>query len=485
MNKQRLLRNLLIVGSGQIGTWLISFASIVISSRYLGPDRVGQFNFANSVATIVALIAGLGMAPYITRAVAREPERTSALVTAACIARSALILPMFGALALYVYVARLDPVTGSLAFILLGSSALALLSEAMGSAFQGHDRMSLYTLTQLLFNLLDLVLIGAIVLLRGGVIWFAVASLVIAATVLLLAVRWMWQIAPLTARVSWDQIREMIVGSIPFWANALFLTLYIYIDSVILETMAGNRAVGLYGPPTRVFSIALFAPTIIATVTTPLLSRRGIDAGHDFVRAARKTLTLLIVAAVPITIGLIALAGPVIAIVFGPAFAASVPVLMILSLCIPCTFLSVNLATTLAARNQQWRWTIVMAVSCIVNPLANVALIHYASVHWHDATIGAACALLLTEVLMAVYGVIVVRDITISRPVGRAALVALVGGLAQAGILRIFGPEQVLVGEVLGGVGYACLVIALGAVPVSELRLLRDVALRRAPPAAA
>lgn len=484
MNKQLLLRNLLIVGSGQIGTWLISFATIVISSRYLGPDRMGQFNFANSLAAIMALIAGLGMGPYITRAVAREPERTSALVSAAAIARSALVLPTFGALALYVFLARLDSLTGTLAFILLGASSLTLLGEGLGAAFQGHDRMSLYAVSQLLLNLLDLVLIGAIVLLHGGVIWFALSALVIAATVLLLAVRWIWQIAPLTAHITRRQIRDVVFGSVPFWANSLFLTFYIYVDSVILASMAGDRAVGLYGPPTRIFSVALFAPTIIATVTTPLLSRRGVDAGQDFVRAARKTLSLLIVAAVPITVGLIALAGPAIAVIFGTEFLASVPVLMVLSLCIPCTFLNVNLAATLAARNQQWLWTIIMAASCVVNPLANVVLIHFASIHWHSPTVGAACALLLTEVLMATYGVIVARDITLTPSVGRALMGALAAGLAQAVILRLLGPDWILPGEVLAALCYVGLAIALGAVPISELRLLRDVALRRAPSAA-
>lgn len=282
--------------------------------------------------------------------------------------------------------------------------------------------------------------------------------------------------------ISRGDLKEVIAGSLPFWANSVFLVFYIYIDSIILASLAGTAAAGIYAPATRMFSVALFLPAIVGQATLPLLSRRGIDSGTDFARAARETLALLLICAVPLTVGLATFAGPLIGTVYGSAYRLSASVLTVLSLCIVPTFLNIQAAQILAARDRQWRWTAVMAVSCVANPLLNLWLIPYAGIHWHNPALGAATALLATEILMATYATAVLRAMVISRPFARIAAVAILAGGCQATIIEVISPLWPPIGQAAGLALYAVAIVGLGAVSRDDIATVGHILGRRQRP---
>lgn len=481
MSKQRIAANLLIMGAGQIATWVLSTIYLVMVSRYLGPDRQGELSLAVSIVTVLGLVVNLGMETLITRTVARTPERGAAIASTAIVVRGILALPVFVALYIYAQIAGLNLETRQAAYFVAFGMILTAFGGVMLATFQGREQMSRLTIGTVLQGALTLGLALLIRLFHGGVVAFAIVQVVVPLVLLVLTLRWMRGVARLTWRVSRRQVQDLITGSLAFWASNAFLTVYMYIDSVILFSLAGTRAVGFYAPATRMFTVALFLPTIVGSVTLPQLSRLGVDAGSDFTRAARKTLSLLIACAVPITVGLATFAAPLILAVFGSAYQPAVPALVVLSLCIPCTFLNIQFAQSLAAREQQHLWTIVMAASCVVNPLINLALIPLAEREWHNGALGAALALLVTEILMAVYGAIVLRDVVFDRSLGRATAGALAAGAAQGLVLWLTSSWWSPLGEVLGVVVYGALAILFGAVSRNDAALLLGTVTRRVP----
>ena len=55
MNKQRIVSNLMIIGSGQVATWVMSMGYVVIVSNYLGPTHLGALLLAQSIVGVLAL----------------------------------------------------------------------------------------------------------------------------------------------------------------------------------------------------------------------------------------------------------------------------------------------------------------------------------------------------------------------------------------------------------------------------------------------
>ena len=475
MSKRRIFGNLLVLGTNQIGTWLISMVTLVLIGRYLGPTNLGILSLAGAVVAVGGLLANLGMDTLVTRTVARSPERTTELVAAVMVVRLALMVPILAGLYLYTVIANYSTDTRmATVFLAIGMLVLVVISPLV-SAMQGHERMGFPAVMGLLANLLDLGIAVLVIVTHSGIVVFTALCIPIALVGAALNILWAGRFARVTLRATRRTIEEVVRGGFVFWANSIFLTIYIYIDSIMLGSLAGTGAVGIYAPALRFFSVGLFLPGIVGMATFPVLSRRGVDAGEDFMRAGRQTLTLLLVGAVPLTIGLATFGGELITIIYGPTYQASVPVLAVLSLSLVPTFLNVQAANTLIAQDRQWRWTVIMALSCVINPLTNLILIPFAQHHWQNGALGAAVALIGTETFMMGYAVLVLRRMLVHPTVVRAVLACLCAGLGQITLLWLCGRFWPPLAQAVGLAGYTVLVVALGALPRSDLALILNM----------
>jgi len=330
---------------------------------------------------------------------------------------------------------------------------------------------------------LEILLALILIAFHGGVVLFALLTVPATLILLALSVIWFRRHVRIARHLPPGEIRAMLTESLPFWAGGIFLSFYIQIDSVILGAIAGAGAVGIYAPATRMLSVAFFLPGIVGAVTQPLLSRLGVahttqgvpGTRADFRHVARKSLILLLLGAVPLTIGLCSFSGPLILGIFGPLYRPSIPVLTVLGLCVIPSFLSMQAAGTLAAANRQWVWTAVMAACCVLNPLLNLAIIPRAVATWHNGALGAAYALLATELLMGATALIVLRTILWDRAFLRLALQVALAGAGQALVIRLGTPIPAPLAQALGLALYLGLVLRLGALPPSERTLIWHV----------
>jgi O-antigen/teichoic acid export membrane protein len=87
----------------------------------------------------------------------------------------------------------------------------------------------------------------------------------------------------------------------------------------------------------------------------------------------------------------------------------------------------------LVAANRQLAWTKVMVGAAIVNPLINLGLIQLAQSRWHNGAVGAALALLATELGMSVAAIVLMPRVLTTRSwlrVLRSAVATAVMGAA-------------------------------------------------------
>ena len=181
-----------------------------------------------------------------------------------------------------------------------------------------------------------------------------------------------------------------------------------------------------------------FSCRTLSEPTLPLLSL-GLNTTDDFAQLGRKPLALLILVGVPLVIGMATFAGPVIALLFGPAFKPAVPVLVILSLGLVPMFLNSQFAQILTARDRQWRSTRIMMVCAVINIGLNFVLIPMAVHWWHNGGRGAAVALVCTEVIMTIYGTTLLREVGRNRTLLHTTIGVLVAGAAQCGAIWLMG----------------------------------------------
>ncbi|HEV2238930.1 MAG TPA: polysaccharide biosynthesis C-terminal domain-containing protein, partial [Ktedonobacterales bacterium] len=282
----------------------------------------------------------------------------------------------------------------------------------------------------------------------------------------------LFRVTRIRLRVSASLVRYIILGSTPYWISGLVLVFYIWVDSVILSILTPTAEVGWYGVSSRLFSALLFVPTIVCTALAPALSHSFRHDPDQHRALMRRGFRLIVGLGLPMASGVALLAPAIARLLFGAAYAPAGWILLVLGISIVPTYINVTAGTYLISMDRQVAWTRVMALACLVNPLVNFLTIPYFQHQFGDGGLGAAVALLLTEILMAVGGLWLLPrhmlDREALRPLLRSAAAAVLMGLAVWPLRAHFIALPVAVGFAT----YLVAVVALRAFPREDLSLL-------------
>ena len=387
--------------AGSAGLLLIL---LLVAGRFLGVDDYGRFMYALAVTTIIETVMDIGLAHVTVRAVARDPNGASTLF------RNVLGLKVawVGVGLVLVFVSapllRSDPVVIRLCYLMgLSSAARSYFLTARG-LLQGTNRFDLEALIVVADRVLLLVLGTATLVLGYDVVTlgvtFVVARLVMFVAVTLLLRRLLGTATPAFDRTVW---RELQAAALPLGFFMISLNLYSYVDTVILGVMRTNAETGLYGAAYRVYEGLTYPPSILASLVTPRLSYLFV---HDRAKVGRLlTRAVSGAAAMGIVIGGIgvAVATPLITLLFGPTFSAAAQPLQILSggaLFVFCTWI---LHAAAIATNLDRRLFMTTVIGLTSNVVLNVLFIP----RWGIS--GAASATVLAEAVTVLLLIIQLR----------------------------------------------------------------------------
>src|SRR6202521_1121845 len=457
----RLGRNLAVLAGSQAVTWSLGLLWTIFIPRALGPRGLGELTIATAVTGVVGVIAGLGIGTLLVKEIARDHQHAAQLMGTALLVRTGAIVPALGAVGLYVL--AVHPSREQTLVLLLAAAAMVfgLLVQPFQSAFQGIERMEYLAYGDILTKAV-LSLVGiALVIIGFRAVGIMTMILGISVVVLLMNVWWSRGKFGIDWTVDRDRVRRLVVDSLPYWTTGLVLTVYLWIDSVMLSAMSSTVVVGWYAVQTKIFETLLSA---------------AFRAGAYALRAAGKpALESVLVLTLPVAAGAALIAQPFLATIYGPSFAPSYWVLVILALTVPATYFDIMVNQVLIASNRQGVWTKVMVAGAIVNPLINLFLIRYFQDHLHNGAIGAALSLLTTEAGIAVVGILLLPNMLDASSVLRLARAALAtGGMALVvWTLNEFG---LFVEVAAGAASFAALALILRVLNREELTMLRGIA---------
>src|SRR5207237_1441011 len=79
LSSAHLIRSVFMLGGAQIFTWIGSAALTVLLPQYLGDANLGKLTLAMALTQLLGLITDLGSTSYLTKEVARDPQRAASL----------------------------------------------------------------------------------------------------------------------------------------------------------------------------------------------------------------------------------------------------------------------------------------------------------------------------------------------------------------------------------------------------------------------
>ena len=173
----------------------------------------------------------------------------------------------------------------------------------------------------------------------------------------------------------------------------LIISLYVQLNSIMLGFMSGDESVGFFTAGTKMTHIGLTVITSLGTVLLPRCSHL-LQAGDKdgFTSVINKSLDVTLAFSLPMAVGLMILASPVIRVFCGGAYQESIPVLYFNAPVIVLISLT-NVMGIQVLYPMDKVWLVIMSVmgGAIVNVALNLILIT------HYGAVGAAVATLMAE----------------------------------------------------------------------------------------
>jgi len=491
MSKTRLaLKNTAIQGVSQVATWTLSWILLVILPRYLGDTHFGKLFFAVSYGTIFSTLINLGVNTFLVKEVAilrpvpgmgeaevaRRRSGLHAMLSNVLTFKLGLAAAVYVVQSALIYVLPYDGATREAVLIVGLGTCLGAVTQTLGGAFQGIE----YMLAPSAVLVVEKILItgGCALLLWHGyglesVCWAHTGA---SAVSLILSLGWLYRREPFG--LAWDAptLRRIFVGGLPFLVWVVFGEIYIRIDVLMLSLMTSDAVVGWYGAAARLYGPLLFIPNILTTSIFPAMMRMGSDRLDEaaFSRASERLMNLVLFAAIPISAGTIAVANPLVRLLYGPGpFENAGPNLQVLAFSILLVCIDVVLGTALIARGKEKPWALMAVAAAVFNPLVNLWAIPLSVRLWGNGGLGAAAATALTELLMMFGALRLMPRGVFSRRNVFVGLKGCVLGAAMLALLRWWGTENLFLLIPAGALFYLPLALLLGVLPREDFYHMR------------
>ena len=394
----------------------IGFAATIIIARYFGAADFGFLASMTSIWALLSPLLALGAGRLLLRARARAEPALAAWV----LGRGALIV---GALLLVVI--ALAGIAGpalydrDAALFLLASVALVslVLQDPAKAVFQARDDYMGLARWQLLPPSARLVAVGLAGLAGASFLGFMVLYALTETLVIAVALRYLWgyrrEVPALPgSAVSLAPRRDFLRQGAPFALSGMLYTIYYQIDVLMLGLMTGLEQAGLYKAAFVFVAAAYLLPGTL--FQHYLLARifRWWEDGTDLAPRVRRGL-LGCLAYGGVVAGLFALlAGPLLVMFYGEAYATAAPALRWLGIAVLCHTLAIGVGAFLVTEAGIRRKVRVQIVTAVLNVAGNLLLIPVLGI------MGAVVATIVTEaVLMSGYALMLVRELRHQRGV--------------------------------------------------------------------
>lgn len=244
-----------------------------ILARAVGPADYGILGFAIAVISYFGVIAALGIDTWATREIAADPTRVREVTGTATALRLSLSAVSFVAVIILISLWDRGPIVR--AVVLIQGASLFIAALSFDFAFQGLERMEAVARRQVLSAILALAGVAASLNLGGDIVAVA-AVLQCAAVAAALVMIWEFTRAvglPVIGRGILTTWRRIIRETAPMAVTGLLVTLYAYIDIVMLGFLRTSAEVGLYSASVRILTIGLVVSTVLRTAILPVLAR--------------------------------------------------------------------------------------------------------------------------------------------------------------------------------------------------------------------
>ncbi|MBI2099542.1 flippase [Candidatus Uhrbacteria bacterium] len=449
---------------GKAGSIVLGLITIGFITRSIGTAGFGAFTTVTAFLQFFGIAVDLGLTITLASLFGNPNTDRKKILGTALGFRLVSGLLFFGAAPI---VALFFPYSGEIK-IGIAIAALAFLATAftqmLSALFQANLRMDKIAIAEIASR--AALLLGVIIsaYLHGGLLGIFIA--LVAANVLnaLLALLFANSFTPVRFSFDTREWMELLRRSWPVAVSIALNLVYLRADVLVLSLSRTVEEVGLYGAAYRVVDVLTAFPVLFMGLILPLLSGAWATGDKEkFARLYQKSFYALVILALPLVAGTLALGDKVMSILAGEEFASSGSILRVLILAVFFLFIGALPLHTVVAIEKQKRILWAFAASAVLS------LALYALLIPRYGVFAAAGITLFSEAFVAVSaGILVKKETGVGFGIisaWRAALSAIIMGAAGYFMRDLHAIAAVTLSALI----YFALLLATGAVTPNTL----------------
>lgn len=303
-------------------------------SRVLQPEGVGLYNFYNSILTYITLLANAGISLYATKKIAQHrddvPMRSKLTVEILLLHFMTTVCAYGLVIALNAFVPRIHE--NQLLFFVM-SFSLIFGPLSVNWFFQAVEDFKYITIRSFVVKFISLILLLVFVKTKEDVLNYAIVLLIANVGNNLFNIIHLRKYIFLHD-IKWRSLQILchLKPSLLLFILSIAVSIYVNLDTVMLGFMQTDVAVGYYSVAGRISHIILSVVTSMGVVLLPRFSYLHESHKYDeFNRLCRKSMDFIVGLSLPMVVGIVLMADPMIKIIFGVEYNESITVLQLLS----------------------------------------------------------------------------------------------------------------------------------------------------------
>lgn len=313
---------------------LFPLVTFPYASRILLADGIGQVQFFQSIINYIGLCTALGIPLYAIREIARvRDDKIQCSRTAVEILLLHSLLTLVGYAIVLVLIITVSKVQVDILLFLLLSTNLFFTAIGALWFYQGIEDFKYITIRTLVVRSLSLIALFFCVKDKSDLFYYAAISVVagVGGNV--------FNFIRLRRFIDFhclhiDELHPLkhLKPALKIFVLNLVISIYINLDSVMLGFLKNETAVGYYVAATRITKSILGVVQSLGTVLLPRFSNLvSTNQMADFKNLSDKAISLIFATSLPLTVGLIFMASPLIHFFCGENFEPSILTLQIMA----------------------------------------------------------------------------------------------------------------------------------------------------------
>ncbi|MBU2229270.1 flippase [Patescibacteria group bacterium] len=458
-----------------VGKSVSTVIGLIVASmlfRYLGKEGYGNYTTVMVFLQFFGILVDMGLYIILTKKISEDGADEDSLVGNIFTIRLISAVVFLGIAPLIVMFFPYPTIVKTGVALLSLSFLFITLNQVLQGVFQKHLKMIKVTISEVLGRIVLLGGTFAAVYLNKGLLTILLVVVLGSFTNFIFTFFYSRKFVKIKLRFEFAVWKKIIWESYPIALAILFNLVYFKADTLILSLLKSQEEVGIYGAPYKILEVLVTFPAMFAGLTIPVLTYAyGKMDKERFKRVLGKAFDFLSMISLPLIVGTLFIAQPVIDFIAGEEFVESGKVLQVLIIATGTIFIGNLFGNTVVVINQQkkiLKYYAAIAVVSVAGYLIFIPIYSY---------MGAAWMTVVSELLITISTIYVVWRATKIFPSLQLFFKVLVACAGMAAVLFLLQDRSLLLMILAGAVTYFVILLLLKGISkkmIKEIVLLRS-----------